>query len=59
MNIEWTANAGETYHVERTLTLSSPEWQRIGPPVTALGDIALWAWPVDAEPYSFFRVVAF
>ena len=59
MNIEWTANAGETYYVERTLSLSSPEWQRISPPLTAIGDIALWTWPMDAEPYSFFRVVAF
>ena len=58
MNIEWTANAGETYYVERAVSLSSPEWQRISPPVTADGDIALWTWSMDAEPYSFFRVVA-
>ncbi len=59
MNIEWAANDGEMYYVERSLSLSSPEWQRISPPVTALGDIALWTWLMDAEPYSFFRVVAF
>jgi predicted phosphodiesterase len=56
MNIEWTANAGETYYVERTLSLSVPEWQRISPPITAIGESALWTWPTDAEPCSFFRV---
>jgi hypothetical protein len=59
MNIEWTANAGETYHVERALSLSPPEWQRLGPPIIAIGDIALWTGPTGAEPYAFFRVVAF
>jgi hypothetical protein len=59
MNIEWTANSGQTYYVERTLSLSSPEWQRISPPITAIEETALWTWPMDAEPYSFFRVVAF
>ena len=57
MNIQWTANAGETYYVERSVSLSSPEWQRISPPVTTDGDFALWTWSTDAEPSSFFRVV--
>jgi len=58
MNVEWSANAGETYYVERALSLSSPEWQRISPPIIAIGETARWTWPMDAEPYTFFRVVA-
>ena len=59
ISIEWAANDGEMYLVERTLSLSSPEWERVGPPVTATGDRAFWTGPMGAASYSFFRVVVF
>lgn len=59
MDIAWSANTGQTYHVERARSLAAPEWERISPPIIAVGDTAIWTYPIDPNPRCYYRVTAF
>jgi acid phosphatase type 7 len=56
IGIAWSANAGQTYYVERARSLYSPEWERVSPPIVAVEENARWTNPVDPSPPCFYRV---
>jgi hypothetical protein len=56
ITIAWISETGQTYVVERTRSLSLPDWQPISPQITATGPLTNWSAPVESEPSLFYRV---
>lgn len=54
--ITWSATSNETYRVQSTTDLATPNWQDCSPPITATDVTASFAFQPDAAPQRFFRV---
>jgi hypothetical protein len=53
----WTSEPGKTYHIERTKSLSSPQWQAVTPAVpSAAGPTTSWSGLIEPDAYLFYRV---
>jgi hypothetical protein len=53
----WSTIIGHTYRVQSTTTLTPPDWQPVGDPITATNTLTDVAYPVSTEFKRFYRVV--
>lgn len=55
--LQWHAQVGKSYRVEKTFSLNSPEWTAVGADVVAAGPLAAWGGAVNSPTgKAFFRV---
>jgi hypothetical protein len=57
LTFSWPATPGQTYRVQYTDTLESPEWNSITPDLTGAGSPLSITVPVSAAPQRFYRVL--
>lgn len=56
MTFQWSSEPGVSYAIQRTISLSSPQWQAVSPSVTATSFTTTWSGLIEFGPYLFYRV---